>query len=87
MKTPENGRVGGSRGAVGSSTIICMSDHLAILTTNCQYSPKAHTKPPHKVYRYKAANFDALRADMETYTHGRMPTNSSTVTYMYLPGY
>ena len=36
-----------------------MSDHLAILTT-VNIRPKAHTKPPHKVYRYKSANFDGV---------------------------
>ena len=51
-----------------------MSDHLAILTT-VNIRQKAHTKPPHKVYRYKAANFDALHADMETYANQFLHSN------------
>ena len=51
-----------------------MSDHLAILTT-VNIRPKAHTKPPHKVHPYKAANFDALRADMETYANQFLHSN------------
>ena len=51
-----------------------MSDHHAILTT-LDVRPKSHVKKPHKVYRYKAADFDGLRADMANYATDFLSNN------------
>ena len=43
-----------------------MSDHLAVLTT-FDVRTKTYLKHPHKVYKYKSANFVGLRLDMAEY--------------------
>ncbi|MBA1446886.1 MAG: endonuclease/exonuclease/phosphatase family protein [Gammaproteobacteria bacterium] len=62
---------------VNTHTTPGMSDHEAV-TFNVNLNPVRHSKPPHKVFQYKYANWDKLKDDIKQLTTTYFDTNPNS---------
>ena len=61
-----------------------MSDHEAV-TFNVNINPVRNSKPPHKIFQYKSANWDQLKDDINRLTtaYFHMNPNSKDISENY----
>ena len=66
---------------VNTHTTPGMSDHEAV-TFNVNLNPVRNSKPPHKIFQYKSANWDQLKDDINqlTTTYFHMNPNSKDIS-------